>query len=123
MHPVIQNEIEEFVDLVKKCFGRSLKKVILCGSYARGDYDEASDIDVMVLVSLPDEVIRQNENRIYDEAFELELKYGKVLSPIIRNQEFYEYWSDTLPFYRNGRGGDRLTEKPDTGCEIPRKQV
>ena len=50
---------------------------------------------------LPDEEIRQNENRIYDEAFELELKYGKVLSPVIRNREFYEYWSDTLPFYRN----------------------
>ena len=34
-------------------------------------------------------------------AFELELKYGKVLSPIIKNQDFFDYWSDTLPFYRN----------------------
>ena len=101
MHPMIQNEVREFVEMVKKCFGGSLEKIILYGSYARGDYDEASDIDIMVLVSLPDEEIRQNENRIYDEAFELELKYGKVLSPVIRNREFYEYWSDTLPFYRN----------------------
>ena len=103
MYPEIQNEIREFVMQIKKCFGRNLEKVILYGSYARGDYDETSDIDIMVLVSLPDEGIRQNEDRIYDEAFELELKYGKVLSPVIKNQDFFEYWSDTLPFYRNVR--------------------
>lgn len=103
LYPVVQNEIGEFTALVKECFGGSLEKIILYGSYARGDYDETSDIDIMVLVSLPDEEIRRNENRIYDEAFELELKYGKVLSPVIRNQDFFEYWSDTLPFYRNVR--------------------
>ena len=55
----------------------------------------------MILVGLPEEEIKKCENTIYDNAFELELKYGKVLSPIIKNQEFFEYWSDTLPFYRN----------------------
>lgn len=33
--------------------------------------------------------------------YDLELKYGKVISPVIKNQQFFEYWSDTLPFYRN----------------------
>lgn len=55
----------------------------------------------MILVSLSDEEIKKVENGIFDCAFDLELKYGKVLSPIIKNQEFFEYWSDTLPFYRN----------------------
>lgn len=97
----IQNELDEFVTLVKECFGESLKSVIVYGSYARGDYNENSDIDIMILVTLPESQIKQSENRIYDDAFDLELKYGKVLSPVIKNQDFFEYWSDTLPFYRN----------------------
>ncbi len=97
----IKNELDEFVALVKECFGESLKSVIVYGSYARGDYNENSDIDVMILVALSESQIKQSENRIYDNAFDLELKYGKILSPVIKNQDFFEYWSDTLPFYRN----------------------
>ena len=65
------------------------------------DYNENSDIDIMILVTLPESQIKQSENRIYDDAFDLELKYGKVLSPVKKNHNFFEYWSDTLPFYRN----------------------
>lgn len=42
----------------------------------------------MILVTLPESQITQFENRIYDDAFDLELKYGKVLSSVIKNQEF-----------------------------------
>lgn len=101
MLPMIQAEVGEFMTLLRDCFGEHLEKVILFGSYARGDYNDKSDIDVMVLVSLPDSEIKQSENRIYDGAFDLELKYGKALSPVIRNQDTFEYWSDTLPFYQN----------------------
>lgn len=86
---------------IKEYLGESLKNVILYGSYARGDYNENSDIDIMILVTLSEVEIKQFENGIYDIAFDLELKYGKVLSPVIKNQEFFEYWSDTLLFYRN----------------------
>ncbi len=97
----IHEELDEFILLLKDRFGDDLKSVIVYGSYARGDYNENSDIDIMVLVALPDNLIRQTENDVYDGAYDLELKYGKVLSPIIKNQDFFEYWSETLPFYRN----------------------
>lgn len=97
----IQEELDEFISLLKNRFGDDLKSVIVYGSYARGDYSENSDIDIMVLVALPDNLIRQTENDVYDGAYDLELKYGKVLSPIIKNQDFFEYWAGTLPFYRN----------------------
>lgn len=94
-------QMDEFVQSVKGCLGSELKSILIYGSYARGDFNASSDIDVMILVGLPEEEIKKCENTIYDNAFELELKYGKVLSPIIKNQDFFEYWSDTLPFYRN----------------------
>ena len=93
--------LEQYTKILQKIYGKHLKSVILYGSYARGDYNESSDIDIMILVTLSENQIKQSENHIYDDAFDLELKYGKVLSPVIKNQEFFEYWSDTLPFYRN----------------------
>ena len=98
---LIQNALDEFLLSVRNCFGEKLNSVIVYGSYARGDYNESSDIDVMILVSLSDEEIKDLEDVIYDSSFDLEMKYGKVLSPIIKNYDFFEYWSDTLPFYQN----------------------
>ena len=40
---------------MRKIYGSHLKSVILYGSYARGDYTKDSDIDIMILVDLPDE--------------------------------------------------------------------
>lgn len=97
----IQMELNEFVLLAKNCFGDKLKGILVYGSYARGDYTEGSDIDVLILVDISEAMIKQSENQIYDGAFDLELKYGKVFSPIIKNQDFFEYWADDLPFYRN----------------------
>jgi predicted nucleotidyltransferase len=98
---MIQKELGEFIYMVKEILGEQLRDIIVYGSYARGDFNETSDIDIMILVGLNDAEIKQLENTIYDDAFDLELKYGKSISPILKNQDFFEYWSDTLPFYRN----------------------
>lgn len=97
----IRSELQEFVSAMKAIFRDELKQVVVYGSYARGDYNAQSDVDVMLLVGLPDDEIKKLENQVYDCAFGLELKYGISISPIIKNLEFFEYWSDTLPFYKN----------------------
>lgn len=40
---------------LKRLFGTDLCRIVVYGSYARGDYTENSDIDVMILVKAPDE--------------------------------------------------------------------
>ena len=86
---------------MKEIFGEKLSKVILYGSYARGDYHVTSDVDIMILVTVSDEEIKMIENQVFDCAFDFEMKYGVDISPIIKNKTHYEYWVDTLPFYRN----------------------
>lgn len=54
------------------------------GSYATGDNHVTSDVDVMILVTLSDEEIKMVENQSFDCAFELEMKYGVDISPIIK---------------------------------------
>ena len=95
--------VYRFCQELKKILGNQLSKVIVYGSYARGDYNDRSDVDVMVLVKMPDEEIRAIKNDVYDIAFDIELSTGIEISPIIKNEAQYEYWVDTLPFYRNVR--------------------
>ena len=45
--------------------------------------------------------IKKIENQVYDLAFDIEMDPGVDISPIIKNEEQYEYWLDTLPFYKN----------------------
>ena len=52
----IQKILDEFLSEVKKILGSRLKKIVLYGSYARGDYNKNSDIaDVSITENLPKE--------------------------------------------------------------------
>ena len=61
-HDILLN----FSTQVKDILGDKLTKIILYGSYARGDYKENSDIDIMILTTLTDEEIRRIKTDIYD---------------------------------------------------------
>ena len=97
----IHDILSEFTQQVKLILGKKLTKVILYGSYARGDYRENSDIDIMVLTTLTDEEIRQIKTTIYDVAFDFQMEYGVDISVIIKNEEHFNYWLGALPFYDN----------------------
>ena len=90
-----------FVQGTKKILKNNLSKLIVYGSYARGDYRENSDVDIMVLTSLTDVEIEMIENDIYNVAFEYEMKYFIDFSVVIKNEEQFNYWLGVLPFYEN----------------------
>lgn len=96
--------VNNFSEDVKEIFGDRLSKIILYGSYARGDFRENSDVDIMILVRIPDEEeIRKCEKKLYDMVFDIQMETEIDISPIVKNEEHFEYWVDTLPFYRNVR--------------------
>ncbi len=90
-----------FSRAMKRILGENLKKVILYGSYARGDYTENSDIDIMVLTTLTDAEIEKIEAQIYDVAFDFLMDYGVDISVVIKNENQFNYWLGALPFYDN----------------------
>ncbi len=95
--------LQEFAKNLKKLLGNSLDSVIIYGSYARGDYSEPSDIDIMILVSLTDEQIKAVSDSVSDLAFDYMMKYKIDISPIITNTNHFNDWADNLPYYRNIR--------------------
>ena len=77
----IRNIVYKFSLQLRDLLGSSLSKVILYGSYARGDNHDHSDVDVMILVKMTDAEIKRIENDVYDMAFEIEIETGIDISP------------------------------------------
>ena len=81
--------------------GNPLIDVILFGSYARGDYDEESDIDIALIVDLSREELKQFDNDINHMSSEIGLDNDVQISVISIPAREFEYWKNDLPFYRN----------------------
>ena len=85
---------------MKDLFKDKLVSVILFGSYARGDYNNESDIDIMVIVDIPkDELIGYRQN-VSIFANYLDLKFNFIISIKLQDKYTYECWKDTLPFFK-----------------------
>ena len=97
----IQDILLLFAKRARQLMGKELSKILVYGSYARGDYNENSDIDIMILTPLSDEKIEEVEDALYDEAFEFMMKYEIQISVIVKNEEHFKYWLGALPFYDN----------------------
>lgn len=97
----VNNIINEFIKGVNDILGDRVKKVILYGSYARGDFNNNSDIDIMILTDLSDEEIVKYRTKIWDFSYDVELKNGVMISSLIKNIDKFNYWLEALPFYMN----------------------
>ena len=96
-----KNIIYLFINDVKRNFGNAISKVILYGSYAREDYREDSDIDIMILTPLAESEIKRIENEVYDLAYDYGLEHDVTISVNIKNEEHFNYWLGALPYYDN----------------------
>ena len=101
MPSVINTIISEFISGVKEILGNHLKKIILYGSYARGDYNKSSDVDIMIWTDLSYEEIEKYRDDISDISFDIELEKGVIISPIIKNIDKYNARVNVVPFYTN----------------------
>lgn len=93
--------IEKIVRFSKDLFGDKFQSVILYGSYARGDYDEESDIDIMIMVDMSREELVQYRRRVSDYIADLNLENNVFLTSKLQSMPFFNQWKDAMPFYQN----------------------
>jgi len=74
--------------------------IILYGSKARGDAEESSDIDLLIL--LDREMTSKLKERTIGIAYDIELKYDVVFSIIVENRKFWNSPpAKTMPLHWN----------------------
>ena len=94
----IRKLMKELKEGLAKIYGDKLKAVYLYGSYARGDYRNGSDVDVMVL-------LKDYRNywkgylRASDYAGDISLKYDVVVSYILIKE--IQWKRSDMPIVRN----------------------
>lgn len=85
----------------KPILGDTMKDAYLYGSYARGDFHEESDIDIMLLVDIPAEVAGKRYLEIAPIESELSLEYDITISVILQPSQQFQQYADILPFFQN----------------------
>ena len=98
-----KNIINDFIMEVISNFGNKIEEIYLYGSYARGDYNNDSDIDIMILVNSNNKEMIKDRRLIADLAYDIEEKYDFDIwiSPIVKN--FYSFFDkiEYSYFYTN----------------------
>lgn len=97
----MKNLLDEACNALRLMFGNNLHDVLLYGSYARGDYDSESDVDILALVNLPKEDISKLQRKVSDMSSDLDPEYDVIFSILLQDTETYNQYQKDMPFFRN----------------------
>lgn len=81
--------LDEFVSRLRQVYAEDLLHVVLYGSKARGDSDEDSDLDLLIVLRILESDYLEHRQRILDLSCDLDLEYGVLLSPRVRTDVEY----------------------------------
>ncbi len=100
-----ESQLNDIVKVMVECYravyGRDIVDIVLYGSYARGDYKEDSDIDIVAVVHGTRQELQEKLKIVWDKSAEIGLENDVIVSPtVIPYDEFMKY-QHTLPYYRN----------------------
>lgn len=101
MPQTMQGLMQQYVSNVRAIYGSHLRQIILYGSYARGDYNLDSDVDVMILLDLSDMDIKGYRHQLSDMTFDFNMDHDMDIKPIAKSEEQYQKWVENYPFYAN----------------------
>lgn len=100
-----QNDLKTILKKISEIYyavyGEDIVKIVLYGSYARGDYQNNSDIDIVAIVRGERRDLQERLKKVWDISSELEIEYETIVSPTVIPFEEYEKYKEDMPYYRN----------------------
>ena len=100
-NPHIDAMLKKVIHATKNTLGEKLNKVILFGSYARGDFDSTSDVDIFVLADIPHEETNIWCNTIDDQLSDLWFDYDLLVSIHLTSKSMFDRYYQVMPYYQN----------------------
>ncbi|MEK6751873.1 MAG: nucleotidyltransferase domain-containing protein [Chloroflexota bacterium] len=105
----IQKVLKQFKQALTRLYGDRVRSIYLFGSYARGDYEDGSDLDVLIVL---DTFRFHNKeiSRTADLVSDLSLQYLITVSPMFSRER--DWISGKKPLLRNVKNeGIKLYER------------
>ena len=90
---VVRSAVERLED--------EIYKIVLYGSYARGDFDKESDIDIIILLNCDETKLKFYRKEIISLASQISLENDIEVSLLLKSRETFESRCPILPFYQN----------------------
>ncbi|GAF80722.1 unnamed protein product, partial [marine sediment metagenome] len=79
--------LDRFREIVKSCLGEYLVRMFVFGSKVRGDYTEASDIDILIIVK---ERSLDIMDQIAEITSDLNIEYDLSIAPVVFSENEYD---------------------------------
>ena len=81
--------------------GGRLDSGYLYGSYARGDYDQDSDVDIFLTANMTNDELSSYNSAIAHVASKMSLEHDVTVSIIVDPASQFHRYQNALPYYRN----------------------
>lgn len=101
MPQTMQSLISQYIAEIKKIYGRHLRQIILYGSYARGDFESDSDVDIMILLDISDLDLKAYSQKLSYMTYDFNLDNDLDIKPIVKSEQHFRKWVVNYPFYAN----------------------
>lgn len=99
----MQHLIQMYIGILKEIYGSHIHQIILFGSYARGDFRQDSDIDIMILVDMTDLELKAYGQQLSYMTYDFNLENDLDIKPIAKSEAHFNMWVKNYPFYSNIR--------------------
>ena len=97
----ISKSIKSVIQATLELLADKIYKIILYGSYARGDFDLESDVDIMIILDCGREEIRAYRKEVSRIASRISLANDIEVSLLLIDRQSFGERLDILPFYQN----------------------
>lgn len=96
--PLPEALVHDIVTQICQAIPASLDKVILYGSYARGEATDESNVDVMAIIDNGKELENTLRRDMVDISYELSLAYGVEVTVLLQDKDEHKQWRTHIPF-------------------------
>ena len=99
--PHMEEICRRVVAAYRKAYGDDIEAIYLYGSYARGDYDEDSDIDFAAIVKDDPIGISKKRDQVWTDTNEMDLELDVITSPMVISSKIFNEYKNEVGYYGN----------------------
>ena len=97
----MESLMEQYIAAIRMIYGDHLRKVVLYGSYARGDFRPDSDVDILILTDISAMELKAYSQQLAYMTYDFNMDNDLDIKPIAKSEAHYSKWRDNYPFYAN----------------------